>query len=146
MNRFCACIAQAGALRGETSDRRILNARSGEVAEGYILCLPLECRGIECNLAEFWEDGIRRNNPSRNCMMQLAEPARLGQAVGNIDDWALEQGRIDLVLVLGIRTHRGNMLAGDKPPGLDERRFRWRCRDNDVSAVASFLRICDCLH
>ena len=71
----------------------------------------------------------------RDRVVQFAEPAGLPQAVGYVAQ-RCERPRLDLVLVLGIRAHCGDVLARREPGRLQDRGFGGRRRDDDVRAPA----------
>ena len=75
------------------------------------------------HLAEFREGSIRRDQAGLDGVVQFAEAARLREAVGDVGNPG-QDGGLDLVLVLGIRAHRGDVLAGLQPLGPQDRVVR----------------------
>ena len=64
--------------------------------------------------------------------MEFAEAPCLAGAVGDIEVRQLQDRRRNLVLVLGVRPHRGQVLAGGDETGMDQRLGGGRCGDQHV--------------
>ena len=76
------------------------------------------------DLAEFGEGAVGRDEAGGDGVVQFAEDTGLRQPVGDIGVGADDGGGIDLVLVLGVRAHGGDVLAGGEPFGLQDRLAR----------------------
>ncbi len=91
--------------------------------------------------SEFGELLVRHDCAGRDGMVQFAETAGLREPVRDIESPRARTSRIDLVLVLGIRAHRGDVLAGLEPVGHQDRLFCGRRGDDDIGAADGFARI-----
>src|SRR5690606_34078583 len=100
-------------------DGRVLNARAGQVRHGDLIAAGAARLAPGNDLTKLGKGGSLSYQAGSDGVMQFAEPACLLQAVGDIEaragDSICDDSRFDLVLVLGIRAHGGDMLAGLQP-------------------------------
>src|SRR3569623_287606 len=139
--KYLAGPGRGGALAGERCDRGVLHAGAGQVGHGDLFGTAAPWRLAADDRPELGEVGIGSNYTRRDGVMQFAEPARLRQPVGHIAAEPRKHRRIDLVLVLGVRAHGGQVLARREPAGLEDGGRRRRGGDDDVGAGNCLARI-----
>ena len=83
------------------------------------------------DMSQLGKAGVLCNNTSLDSVMKLAENARLLKTIADIAPGD-ENRRRELVLVFGIRSHRGDMQTRVQVFSVYQRASAWCSRDGDI--------------
>lgn len=118
----------------------ILNAGASEIGNGdlNLACASRFRPGND--LSKFWKACVARGNG----VVEFAQAPRLHEAVRDIEIRTGNRPRVNLILVFGVRSHRGHVLSGLQPCHTQDRLVGRRRRGDDMEASQSLsrLRVC----